>query len=122
MKVITLTALVALATAGPVFDFESTNNTTTELNPAVNSTTGNGLPSLFVTRGVKVMYGKCVRNDATHEKACKVNLKSYSCLNSSCLDSKGKECIVAHGMKHFEAKCPHNELLYEWDWPWKAPK
>ena len=32
--------------------------------------------------------------------------------------TKGSKCTIALGEEKAEAKCPINELPYEWEWPW----
>jgi hypothetical protein len=103
---IPLTTLLALGSALIIPEFE-----TTPANSTVN-----------LERRVKSMNGKCVRDDATHEAACKVpkgTHSAYACRNSNCKGSKGAKCVIAPDETgSFVAKCPNNELPYAWDWPW----
>lgn len=104
-----ITLLLTLTIASPVHDFEnlnSTNSSTADLD--------------LLTRGISSMKGTCVINDKTKANACKVTMKKYDCRNSNCNGKKGATCVVAHGETKLEAKCPNNELSYEWDWPWKG--
>lgn len=47
--------------------------------------------------------------------------KEYECRNSNCKGKEGAVCnLAANERGIFVAKCPNNELSYEWDWPWKG--
>ncbi|ETN39278.1 uncharacterized protein HMPREF1541_05501 [Cyphellophora europaea CBS 101466] len=89
--------------------------TTSDPSPSTNTTLP--LSSILDARALDHMNGKC-KNDR-----CKVSTRSYPCQNSNCNGKGGQKCVVAPGETGaWVAKCPNNELPYEWEWPWKAPK
>lgn len=67
-------------------------------------------------REVKTMKGKCAG-----EGEVKVNLKNYRCWNSHCSDRNVTDSVkVTLARKEdgkFVAKCPMNDLSYDWQWP-----
>ena len=69
-------------------------------------------------RSMKSMTGKCTG----FEGGCKVpgGLHSaYDCWNSHCgAYDKDKDCVIAPGANgDWVAKCPQNDLPYDWAWP-----
>ena len=110
-----LTTLLTLAAAGPIHVYDNAALS----NASFGIISPNATAAILAARGSDVMKGKCdkIGKDKKY-KACKVNMKSYSCKDSHC-DKKGAPCVVAYGMTLFEAKCPVNELPFEWNWPWK---
>jgi hypothetical protein len=74
-------------------------------------------------RDIKSQKGICVKD------GCKVpgGLRgARPCIYSHCsaedITAK-KNCTIAVGMAgKYEAKCPQNDLPYEWAWPWQPPK
>ncbi len=89
---------------------------------AASSAASVGNPYNFETREIKSMPGQ-----VTADGRCKVPggvHTPYNCWNSHALPSdKGKDCVIARATGlGFVAKCPQNDLPYEWEWPWKPTK
>lgn len=82
----------------------------------------NGTHPLLWPRGPKSIVGKCIANAGKKkEGACQVGwpTKHYACRNSNCDGKAGEACWSGQDEKgDFVAKCPNNELPYEWEWPW----
>lgn len=122
MQLTTLTTtlillLTPLATALPAADYEPSLNAT---GPA------NGTWSQQLYPRKNYINGKCIKGARKdpNQRACDVGgfpHNIYYCRNSNCEGKEGEKCVGAPNEKgEWVAKCPNNELDFEWDWPWHA--
>ena len=119
----TRTILFALAATAFSAALPTSDPSTTADLASTNATV---LISDLEARGARSMKGKCIASKDGRSKACKVPggvHEGYDCRNSNCNGKIGERCVIAADEKGRQvAKCPNNELPYDWDWPWKAPK
>lgn len=68
--------------------------------------------------------GTCIENGCHYQP----DTLPARCKSSNCHGKIGEPCTVAYGdgakeylqgyVPNIEAKCPNNELTFDWEWPW----
>lgn len=117
MKVTTIilpaAALLSLVSASPIAEDSY------DLDVDFNATSISNVTILEARKAIKSQDGTCVKGNDT---GCKIKggRRTYPCRNSNCKGKEGAKCWTGLDEKgHYVAKCPNNELAYEWEWPWK---